>query len=86
MKVRESLYLYLSLSLALAGNLSAQERLATKQLAGPIDEIRTGVMAPVDPAEAGIRSKSAVVAVVIAYPVYTCCSGTACFTCYSMFS
>ncbi len=51
----------LSLFLILGGSLSAQDRLPTKQLAGPIDEIRTGVMAPVDPIEAGIQSKSAMI-------------------------
>ncbi len=56
-------FLSLSLSLGLAASLSAQERLPTKQLAGPIDEIRTGVMAPVDPAAAGIESKSAMIPV-----------------------
>ena len=52
-----------SLSLVLAGSLGAQERLVPKQLAGPIDEIRTGVMAQVDPVETGIHSKSAMVPV-----------------------
>lgn len=65
MKLRKCLRLclYLSLSLSLSGSLSAQERLPTKQLAGPIDEIRTGVMAPVDPIAAGIESKSAMIPV-----------------------
>ena len=49
--------------LLLAGSLAAQDRLATKQLAGPIDEVRTGVMAQVDPIDNAIHSKSAMVPV-----------------------
>ena len=52
-----------SLSLALAGSVSAQDRLPTKQLAGPLDEVRTGVMAEVDPVETAIHSKSAMIPV-----------------------
>lgn len=52
-----------SLSLVLTGSLAAQERLQTKQLAGPIDEIRTGVMAQVAPIETAIHSKSAMIPV-----------------------
>ena len=64
MKPKEFLCLSVSLSLglSLAGSLAAQ-RLPTKQLAGPIEEIRTGVMAPVDPVAAGIESKSAMIPV-----------------------
>ena len=56
----------ISLSLTLCASVSAQERLQTKQLAGPIDEIQTGVMAQVEPIEAGIRSKSAMIPVDLA--------------------
>ena len=52
-----------SLSLALAGSLAAQDRLVPKQLAGPIHEAQTGVMAEVAPIEAGIHSKSAMIPV-----------------------
>ena len=61
-KVLQSL-LTLTLVLLLAGTASAQERLQVKQLAGPIDEVRTGVMAEVAPIESGIHSKSALIPV-----------------------
>ena len=63
MKLTKGISLFLALFLMISGSLAAQDRLATKQLAGPIDEIRSGVMAPFDPAEAGIRSKSAMIPV-----------------------
>ena len=53
----------MSLSLVLAGSLSAQDRLVPKQLAGPIDEVRTGVMAKVAPIENAIQAKSAMIPV-----------------------
>ena len=54
----------LSFSLAMsAGLATAEERLPTKQLAGPIDEIRNGVMAPVNPIDAAVSSKSAMIPV-----------------------
>ena len=52
-----------ALSLALVGSLSAQERLPTKELAGPIEEVQTGVMAQVKPIETAIHSKSAMIPV-----------------------
>ncbi len=52
-----------SLSLTVAGSLVAQERLVPKQLSGPIDEIRSGVMAEVAPIETGVHSKSAMIPV-----------------------
>lgn len=51
-----------SFVLLLAGS-AAQAELIPKQLAGPIDEIRDGVMAPVDPVDTGIHSKSAMIPV-----------------------
>ena len=63
MKLMKLVTLSLCLSLALGGSLAAQERLATKQLAGPIEEVRTGAMAPIDPKAAAIHSKSAMIAV-----------------------
>lgn len=51
------------LCLVLAGSLSAQDRLATKQLSGPIEEVRSGVMARVDPITTAIHSKSAMIPV-----------------------
>lgn len=63
MKIRNPVTLSLILSLVLSGGLSAQDRLATKQLSGPIDEVRTGVMARLDPIETGIHSKSAMIPV-----------------------
>ena len=56
-------FLVASLSLAVAGSLVAQERLVPKQLSGPIEEARSGVMAEVAPIEAGIHSKSAMIPV-----------------------
>ncbi len=47
-------------SLALVAlSLSAAERLPTKKLAGPASDFLTGFMAPIDPSEAAIHSKSA---------------------------
>ena len=53
----------LSLSLVLAGSLAADERLVPKQLSGPIDEIRSGVMAPVAAIDTATHSKSAMIPV-----------------------
>ena len=53
----------LSLSLVLAGSVSASERLVPKQLAGPIDEIRNGVMAQTPAIETANHSKSAMIPV-----------------------
>ncbi|MEM1182819.1 MAG: choice-of-anchor X domain-containing protein [Acidobacteriota bacterium] len=52
-----------SLSLLLVGSAAAQERLVPKQLAGPIDDLRSGVMAPANPIDTGIDSKSALIPV-----------------------
>ena len=64
--MKRTVFVYLlimSLFLVFAGNLVAQERPVPKQLAGPIDEMLTGVMAPVDPMTVGISSKSAMIPV-----------------------
>lgn len=63
MKLRNFVPLSLSLSVVLGPSLAAQDRLATKQLSGPIDEVRTGVMARLDPINSGIHSKSAMIPV-----------------------
>ena len=55
--------LVLSSFLVAGTGLGAQDRLATKQLAGPIEEVRTGVMAPVEAVEAAVHSKSAMIPV-----------------------
>ncbi|MEM9595128.1 MAG: choice-of-anchor X domain-containing protein [Acidobacteriota bacterium] len=52
-----------SVLLLLAGAASAQDRLPTKQLAGPLDEVRSGVMAPADPVDAAVLSESALIPV-----------------------
>ncbi|MEO1367456.1 MAG: hypothetical protein AAFX50_09785, partial [Acidobacteriota bacterium] len=52
-----------SLSMLLVGSAAAQERLVPKQLAGPIDDLRSGVMAKAAPIDAAITSKSALVPV-----------------------
>ncbi len=51
------------LYLALAGSLLAQDRLIPKQLAGPIEELQTGVMAKSDPIATAVHSKSSMVPV-----------------------
>ena len=61
MKIRN--LLVSSLSLMLVGTVATAERLPTKQLAGPIEEARTGVMAEVNPIETAIHSKSAMIPV-----------------------
>ncbi len=61
MKLR--LLVSLILALTLTSGVMAQERLVPKQLAGPIEELQTGVMAKADPIEAAIHSKSAMVPV-----------------------
>ncbi|MEM6795310.1 MAG: choice-of-anchor X domain-containing protein [Acidobacteriota bacterium] len=53
------------LTLALAGSLAAQERLIPKQLAGPMEEVQSGVMAQVDPADRAVHSKSAMIPVTL---------------------
>jgi len=45
--------------------VTATDRPALKQLAGPIEEIRHGVMAPVDPTETALRSGSAMIPVTL---------------------
>ena len=63
MRLKNSLAVFLSLMVA--GSLVAQERLVPKQLSGPIDEIRSGVMAEVAPIETGVHSKSAMIPVTL---------------------
>ncbi|MDJ0839213.1 MAG: conditioned medium factor [Acidobacteriota bacterium] len=63
MKLQSSRLCAALLPLAFSMIVTAQERLETKQLAGPAEEIQTGVMAQTDPSLSAIHSKSALIPV-----------------------